>query len=92
MIKLTPTLPNDRVSIASTQPVKTESSEKVAPSKISSPSTEQTLTQARDQLAQLPEVDLNKVAEVKAALSRGEIGLDSEALAHSMLAFFQRSE
>jgi len=92
MIKLTPTLPNDRVSIASTQPAKTESSDNLAPPKISSPSTEQTLTQARDQLAQLPEVDLDKVAEVKAALSRGEIGLDSEALARSMLAFFQRSE
>ncbi|WP_241580572.1 flagellar biosynthesis anti-sigma factor FlgM [Rosenbergiella nectarea] len=92
MIKLTPTLPNDRVSTSMTQSVKTENREKVVSTKIASPSTEQTLTQAREQLGQLPEVDLDKVAEVKAALSRGEIGLDSDALAQSMLAFFQRSE
>lgn len=92
MIKLTPTLPNDRVSTSMTQSVKTEQSEKVTAPTISTPSTEQTLTQARDQLGQLPEVDLNKVAEIKAALGRGEIGLDSDSLAHSMLAFFQRSE
>lgn len=92
MIKLTPTSPNDRVSTSLTQPVKTENSEKVTSSKVSSPSTEQTLTQAREQLGQLPEVDLDNVAKVKAALGRGEISLNTDALAQSMLTFFQRSE
>ena len=92
MIKLTPAAPNDRVSTSLTAPAAREPSGKESIAKSASPSTEQVLTHARQSLGQLPEVDLNKVAEVKAALSRGEISLDGEALAHSILSFYQRSE
>ena len=92
MIKLAPTTANDRVSPSLATTVKTEQPDTVVAAKISAPSTEHTLAQAREQLGQLPDVDLDQVAQVKAALSRGEIGLDAEALAQSMLSFFQRSE
>ncbi|MBT0727563.1 flagellar biosynthesis anti-sigma factor FlgM [Rosenbergiella australiborealis] len=92
MIKLTPSTPNERVSTVVTPPSQSVGSEKTAQSKAPTSSTEQTLMQARQSLSELPDVDLNKVAEVKAALSRGDITLDQEKLADSILSFFQRSE
>jgi negative regulator of flagellin synthesis FlgM len=41
----------------------------------------------QDNLRALPEVDLDKVEQIKQALQRGEITLDPEALAASMRAY-----
>lgn len=41
----------------------------------------------QESLNALPEVDLSRVEEIKQALRRGEIPLDAEALAASILAY-----
>jgi negative regulator of flagellin synthesis FlgM len=45
------------------------------------------LESLQDNLRALPEVDLDKVEQIKQALQRGEISLDPEALAASMRAY-----
>jgi negative regulator of flagellin synthesis FlgM len=46
----------------------------------------------QDALDKLPAVDMEKIAEVKAALARGEIALDNAALAKSMLSYHRGSD
>lgn len=92
MIKLTSVTQNGRVT---TPPALTSPTEKSVKAKASQPataSTEQTMMQARQTLSAMPDVDNEKVAQVKAALSRGEITLDSQGLSQAMLSFFQGSE
>lgn len=50
------------------------------------------LEQLHDALGSLPEVDLDKVEQIKAALQRGEIKLDTGALSRSMLAYHNGSD
>ncbi|MNJ21557.1 Anti-sigma-28 factor, FlgM [compost metagenome] len=45
------------------------------------------LEQIQQALGQMPQVDLEKVATIKAALAAGELVADSATLAASMLAF-----
>ena len=47
----------------------------------------QLLTQAIQPLNALPDVDIAKVEQIKAALNRGEINLDVEALSSAILQF-----
>ncbi|KPA51361.1 LfgM [Photobacterium leiognathi subsp. mandapamensis] len=47
----------------------------------------QLLTQAIQPLNALPDVDIAKVEQIKAALNRGEISLDVEALSSAILQF-----
>lgn len=92
MIKLTNVTRNEFQSSPVAPVKKTESATTKASSVALTPSTEQTITQARHELAQFPEVDLDKVAQVKAGLARGEIKVDTVSLASAITDFFQRSE
>ncbi|WP_305458492.1 flagellar biosynthesis anti-sigma factor FlgM [Photobacterium leiognathi] len=47
----------------------------------------QLLTQATQPLSALPDVDIAKVEQIKAALNRGEISLDVDALSSAILQF-----
>lgn len=55
-------------------------------------SQEPRLEQLQDALRSLPEVDLDKVAQLKAALARGELSSDPAALAGSMLTYHSGSD
>lgn len=46
----------------------------------------------QDALDKLPAVDMDKIAEVRAALARGEIALDNDALAQSMLSYHRGTD
>lgn len=48
------------------------------------------VTQAQQMLRDMPEVDLQRVAELKAALGRGELELDAESLSRSMMDYYRR--
>lgn len=48
------------------------------------------LKQAQAALDALPEVDLQKVEAIRAALNNGEITVDIDALVHAMRTFHQR--
>jgi negative regulator of flagellin synthesis FlgM len=48
--------------------------------------------QLQQALRSLPEVDLDKVAQLKAALARGELSSDPAALAGSMLTYHSGSD
>ncbi|MGY4534363.1 negative regulator of flagellin synthesis FlgM [Pseudomonas sp. TE3786] len=50
------------------------------------------LEQLQDALGSLPEIDMDKVQQIKAALQRGEINLDLGALSRSMLAYHSGSD
>ncbi|GLK91358.1 flagellar biosynthesis anti-sigma factor FlgM [Pseudomonas turukhanskensis] len=50
------------------------------------------LEQLQDALGSLPEIDMDKVQQIKAALQRGEISLDVGALSRSMLAYHTGSD
>ncbi|WP_330208563.1 MULTISPECIES: flagellar biosynthesis anti-sigma factor FlgM [unclassified Pseudomonas] len=50
------------------------------------------LEQLQDALGSLPEIDMAKVEQIKAALQLGEISLDLGALARSMLAYHRGSD
>jgi len=50
------------------------------------------LENLQDALDKLPAVDMDKIAEIKAALARGEIALDDAALAKSMLSYHRGSD
>jgi|JI7StandDraft_1071085.scaffolds.fasta_scaffold384868_2 negative regulator of flagellin synthesis FlgM len=52
--------------------------------------TTQAVQQAFNTLAQHGEVDLDKVAQVKVALSRGELQLDDDTLAQAILDFHRK--
>ncbi|WP_061238294.1 flagellar biosynthesis anti-sigma factor FlgM [Ectopseudomonas composti] len=58
----------------------------------SSASEEPRLEQLQDALRNLPDVDLDKVAQLKAALARGELSSDPAALAGSMLTYHSGSD
>lgn len=58
----------------------------------SSASEEPRLEQLQDALRNLPDVDLDKVAQLKAALARGELNSDPAALAGSMLTYHSGSD
>lgn len=58
----------------------------------SSGSQEPRLEQLQQALRSLPEVDLDKVAQLKAALARGELSSDPQALAGSMLTYHSGSD
>ncbi len=45
------------------------------------------LEKAQAEMAELPDVDMEKVAQVRAALSRGELSLDSKALSQALMQF-----
>ena len=92
MIKLTSVTHNDRINTPVVASQDNEKAIKTSAPKVMSASTGQTMMEARQALAAMPEVDSAKVAEVKAALGRGELTADSEGLARSMLSFYQRSE
>lgn len=92
MIKLTSVTHNDRVNTPVISSQDNETAIKTSAPKVLSASTEQTMMDARQTLAAMPEVDNAKVAEMKAALSLGELTADSDGLARSMLGFYQRSE
>ncbi|WP_434139097.1 flagellar biosynthesis anti-sigma factor FlgM [Photobacterium leiognathi] len=47
----------------------------------------QLLAQAKQPLSALPDVDMAKVEQIKAALNRGEISLDVDALSSAILQF-----
>ncbi|PAU60112.1 flagellar biosynthesis anti-sigma factor FlgM [Pseudomonas indica] len=70
---------NDRTS-----PAKSTSASRV--------SAEPSLEPLQDALRSLPDVDLDKVAAIKAALQRGEISSDADSLAGSMLAYHSGSD
>ncbi|WP_212632014.1 flagellar biosynthesis anti-sigma factor FlgM [Pseudomonas sp. KB-10] len=55
-------------------------------------SQEPRLEQLQDALRSLPDVDLDKVAQLKAALARGELSSDPAALAGSMLTYHSGSD
>ena len=55
-------------------------------------SAEPRLEQLQQALRALPEVDLDKVAQLKAALARGELSSDPAALAGSMLTYHSGSD
>jgi negative regulator of flagellin synthesis FlgM len=55
-------------------------------------SQEPRLEQLQDALRNLPDVDLDKVAQLKAALARGELSSDPAALAGSMLTYHSGSD
>ncbi|MGK8439894.1 flagellar biosynthesis anti-sigma factor FlgM [Ectopseudomonas hydrolytica] len=55
-------------------------------------SAEPRLEQLQQALRSLPEVDLDKVAQLKAALARGELSSDPAALAGSMLTYHSGSD
>ncbi|VXC86368.1 Flagellar biosynthesis anti-sigma factor FlgM [Pseudomonas sp. 8Z] len=55
-------------------------------------STEPRLDELQSALRSLPEVDLDKVATLKAALARGELVSDPQALAGSMLTYHSGSD
>jgi negative regulator of flagellin synthesis FlgM len=57
-----------------------------------SASHEPRLEQLQDALRSLPDVDLDKVAQLKAALARGELSSDPAALAGSMLTYHSGSD
>ncbi|MFV9684660.1 flagellar biosynthesis anti-sigma factor FlgM [Ectopseudomonas mendocina] len=57
-----------------------------------STSQEPRLEQLQDALRSLPDVDLDKVALLKAALARGELSSDPAALAGSMLTYHSGSD
>lgn len=57
-----------------------------------STSQEPRLEQLQDALRSLPDVDLDKVAQLKAALARGELSSDPAALAGSMLTYHSGSD
>jgi len=50
------------------------------------------LEQLQEALGSLPEIDMDKVQQFKAALQRGEISLDLGALSRSMLAYHSGSD
>jgi negative regulator of flagellin synthesis FlgM len=52
--------------------------------------TTQAIQQAFNTLAQHDEIDLDKVAQVKVALSKGELKLDDDTLAQAILDFHRR--
>ncbi len=58
----------------------------------SAASDEPSLEQLQSTLRSLPEVDLDKVAALKAALARGELISDPQALAGSMLTYHSGSD
>lgn len=68
-----------------TQPAKAPAA---GPSKAGEPYLEQ-LQSAMDRL---PEVDVNRVEQIKLALARGEIAVDNAALAKDMLAYHTGSD
>ncbi|MCG6231774.1 flagellar biosynthesis anti-sigma factor FlgM [Vibrio furnissii] len=45
------------------------------------------LEKAQAELAALPDVDMAKVEQVRAALARGELSLDSKALSQALIQF-----
>ena len=53
-------------------------------------STTQAVQQAFEQLQQQSEVDLDKVAKIKLALSEGSLQLDDDVLVQSMLDFHKK--
>ena len=55
-------------------------------------SAEPRLEQLQEALRSLPEVDLDKVAQLKAELARGELSSDPQALAGSMLTYHSGSD
>ncbi|RFA30836.1 flagellar biosynthesis anti-sigma factor FlgM [Alkalilimnicola ehrlichii] len=48
--------------------------------------------QMQQALRAMPDVDLEKVAEIKLALQRGEVSLDVEELARSVMAYHRGSD
>ena len=52
--------------------------------------TTQAIQQAFNTLAQHGEIDFDKVAQVKVALSKGELRLDDDSLAQAILDFHRR--
>lgn len=67
--------------------------EQARPARESAPErgAEPRLEALQNAMRSLPEVDLDKVAAIKAALQRGEISTDAGALATSMLAYHNGS-
>ncbi|WP_165312868.1 flagellar biosynthesis anti-sigma factor FlgM [Vibrio ziniensis] len=60
------------------------------PTKISEPAMNANtaaLEKAQSDMASLPDIDMEKVAQVRAALARGELDLDSKALSQAMMQF-----
>lgn len=45
------------------------------------------LEAAQQEMATLPNVDMEKVAQIKNALQRGELGLDTHALSQAIMKF-----
>ena len=70
-----------KTATAATQPAEAQAS-------ISS--TTQAVQQAFEQLQQQSEVDLDKVAKIKLALSEGSLQLDDDLLVQAMLDFHKR--
>lgn len=88
-----PLTPGYPIKAEATSAAKTENGKAVkasaaAPAKVGEPNLEQ-LQSAMDRL---PEVDMDRVEQIKLALSRGEIPLDNAALAKEMLAYHSGSD
>lgn len=45
------------------------------------------IEKAQQEMANLPDVDMTKVAQVRDALQRGELGLDMQALSQAVMKF-----
>lgn len=73
-------------------PVQSARSQPHAGTARSAASDEPRLEQLQSTLRSLPEVDLDKVATLKAALARGELISDPQALAGSMLTYHSGSD
>lgn len=48
------------------------------------------ISQAQQALRAMPDVDTQRVAELKTAIARGELAIDAESLARSMMDFYRR--
>ena len=79
-------LPSDAAAQVQSAPVQPGSTARTRASQ------EPRLEQLQDALRSLPDIDLDKVAQLKAALSRGELSSDPAALASSMLTYHSGSD
>ncbi len=78
-------VPHTTLNQKATSPAETASAQKVSESYVNANTA--AIEKAQNELAKMPDVDLAKVQQVRLALARGEIGLDSKALSQAVMQF-----
>ncbi|KLN66185.1 flagellar biosynthesis anti-sigma factor FlgM [Vibrio sp. VPAP30] len=78
-------VPQTNFNQASKKPAETTTKQPVSEAMINANTA--AIDQAQAQMASLPDVDLAKVEQVRNALAKGELTLDTKALSHAVLQF-----